>query len=133
MWILLGGAIAAYIYAKQLPPGVEFSSGQAAICGLLAGLFGALFGTFLSYLFKAVFDLDPMRQIIQGVLEARSDMSPEMEEVFESLQDEDVYGSATMFVLFFMSLLIDTIFGTLGGIIGGAIVRKKSNKNVSKK
>jgi len=133
MWILLGGAVSAYLYAKQLTPKMAFSSGQAAVCGLLAGLFGALFSTFLGYLFKLVFDMDPMRQLVQGILESRSNMTPEMEEVFETIQEEDFYGSATMYIILFGNLVVDTIFGTLGGIIGGAIVKKKRNDHATKK
>ena len=84
MWILLGGAVGAYFYSKQLPSGTELTSGDGAMVGLLSGLFGALFGTFLAYFFMAIGDINPARDFLEGLLESRSDLSPEVEDFLDT-------------------------------------------------
>ena len=65
MWVILGGFIAAYLYQKDLPEGQPFNPGDGAIIGLLAGVFGALFGTLISVLFMAIGDFHPFNQITE--------------------------------------------------------------------
>lgn len=125
MWILLGGFLGAYLYWRELPPGLEFSSGEGAVVGLLSGIFGALFGTFLGYFFMAVAGFNPGQEILQSLLESRADLSPELEELLEEFQRRGGLSPFFIFVGLFFSLIIDSIFGTVGGIIGAAILRKK--------
>ena len=126
MWILLGGAVGAYFYSKQLPSGTELTSGDGAMVGLLSGLFGALFGTFLAYFFMAIGDINPARDFLEGLLESRSDLSPEVEDFLDELHETDYMSPAFAFVGLMFSLVIDAIFGTLGGLLGAAIFRKRS-------
>ncbi|MFH1940899.1 MAG: hypothetical protein ABIL68_02250, partial [bacterium] len=131
MWILLGGFVGVYLYQRDLPPGIEFSSGQGALVGLLSGIFGALFGTFLTYFFFAVWGFNPGQDIIQNILESRGDLSPEVENLLQDLQDKGGINPFFVFIGLFFSLIIDSIFGTVGGIIGAAIFKKKKNSDRS--
>lgn len=127
MWLLLGGAIAAYFYSKELPPGSEFPAGEGAIVGLLAGVFGALFGTFLSYLFMAI-GMAPGREILTSILESRGDISPDVRDLLKQLRDQGDLSPLFVFIGLFVSLIIDSIFGMIGGILGAAILRKRLQK-----
>lgn len=125
MWILLGGFLGAYLYKRELPPGQEFPSGEGALVGLLSGIFGALFGTFLSYLFMAFGGFNPGQEIIQNFLASRGDLSPELEDFLENIQDGGGISPVFVFVGLFFSLIIDSIFGTIGGIIGAAVFKNR--------
>lgn len=125
MWILLGGAVGAFFYWRGLPSGSPFTSGDGAIVGLLSGIFGALFATFLGYFFMAIGDFNPAKDILEGLLESRGDLSPEVEEFLEELQGSGFVSPVFVFIGFFLNLFIDAIFGTIGGIIGAAILSKR--------
>ncbi len=126
MWVLLGGAVGAYFYARELPDGTPITSGEGALVGLLSGIFGALFGTFLGYFFMAMGGVNPAREIIANVLENRSDISPEVEDILEALQDEGFVSPIFVFIGLIFSAVINSIFGTVGGIISASIFRKKT-------
>ena len=125
MWILLGGAVGVYFYQRDFPPGSTFTSGDGAIVGLLSGIFGALFSTFLGYFFMAIGDFNPAKDILEGLLESRGDLSPEVEELLEDLQDSGFISPFFVFIGFFFNLIIDALFGTIGGVIGAAIFGKR--------
>lgn len=126
MWVLLGGFTAAYLYKRRLPPESELETGDAALTGLLAGIFGALFGTFLSYVFMAIGGINPSERILQRLMESRSDLSPEVEELLDSLEGVESMNPFFVMIMLFFSLIIDAIFGTLGGLLGAALLKKKT-------
>ena len=125
MWVVLGGAVGAYFYWRELPPERVFSSGEGAVVGLLSGVFGALFGTFLGYFFMAVVGFNPAQEFLQTLLESGWDISPEVEEALEVLQDRGGVSPFFVFAGLFFSLIIDSLFGAVGGIIGAALFRKR--------
>jgi hypothetical protein len=125
MWVLLGGGLAVFLYQKDLPPDAEFPSGDAAIVGLLAGLFGALFGTFLTYFFMAIWGFEFQQGLIDWILESGEELTPEVEDFLYDLRDSEGLNMMFVFIRLFGSLLINSIFGLLGGILGHAIFKKK--------
>lgn len=127
MWVILGGFIAAYLYQKDLPEGQPFNPGDGAIIGLLAGVFGALFGTLISVLFMAIGDFHPFNQIMEGLLDYRGDLSAELEQILEDIQYGEGFTPFFVVMALFFSLIIDCIFGLLGGIIGAAVFKKKNS------
>ena len=128
MWILLGGGVGAYFYWRQLPPGSEFPVSEGAIVGLLSGVFGALFSTFLGYFFLAI-GANPGSEIIQSILESRADLSPEFEDLLDEIHERGYVSPLFVFIGLLFSLVIDSIFGLIGGIIGAAIFRKRGQTN----
>jgi hypothetical protein len=132
MWILLGGAVGAYFYWRELPPGSDFNSGDGALVGLLSGIFGALFGTVLGYFFIAFWSFNPAREILESFLESSEDVPPEFEDFLEALQEGGTSSAFFAFIGLFFSLVIDSIFGTLGGIIGTALLKKRKRPSETK-
>jgi hypothetical protein len=124
MWVLLGGGIAAYLYRKDFPPEREFTMGEGAVVGLIAGLFGALFTTLLTYFFE-ILGLDPGQEFLRSFIESRQDLSPELKQFFDSFQDGGGMEPMFVFIGLFFSIIIDSIFGTLGGLLGTAILGKR--------
>lgn len=129
MWILLGGVLGAYLYRREFPPGHEFSSREGAVVGFLSGIFGALFFTFLTYFFWAVVGFKPGHEFLQSILESRGDISPEIEEFIGKLQEKGGLNPLIVFVQLLLSLIIYSIFGTIGGIIGASIFKKRGKRD----
>jgi hypothetical protein len=125
MWILLGGGVGAFFYWRQLPPGTEFSAGDGAIVGLLSGIFGALLSTFLVSFFMATVGSGSLQDFFTGILESQSDLSPEAEDLLDELSDQEFLSPIFILIYLFFALIIDAVFGTLGGILGAAIFRKR--------
>lgn len=129
LWILAGGALAAYMYSRELPGDISITGGDGAVAGLLAGIFGALFASILGYLFMSMGDVEVLNRVFENVLRDRSDLSPEVDELMRSLRSGESLSPIYMLVGLFFSLIINAVFGTLGGLIGAAMFKKKAPVN----
>jgi hypothetical protein len=128
MWVILGGALAAYLYSKSLPPSSEFTSGDGAFLGFLAGLFGALFGALLGLLFVSLLDINPGRDFLDAIMNAGDDFPDEFESYIEDFdRSGGVHPVFAMLGLTF-TLIINSIFSTLGGLIAASLLRKMDNR-----
>jgi hypothetical protein len=123
MWILGGGALAAYMLTRQRS-GVTY--GDGAFVGVLSGLFGAVITTIASI---------PMRLLAPGVFEAQQAAieeafrdTPEFQGPFRDfiLQIASPEVSAlTLGFTFFMSVLFYAMFAMIGGIVTVAVLNRK--------
>jgi len=125
LWILLGGAIAAFMYHKEIPTGQPFSGGDGAKVGLLAGIFGALFGAVLGYIFMSMGDGDFVSKVLEGLMNSNQDFGPEMDELMAGLSDTGNLSPMYMMIGLFFSIVLNVVFGALGGMIGASMIRKK--------
>jgi hypothetical protein len=117
LWILGGGAVAAYL-AQQQHPG-PFGLMDGARVGFRAGIFGAVVWLFAS----AVVDLmvAPLQQSAADfMLRSATDIPPEVRTWLE-----DVGNSASlparMIIGLFFQLFIAAPFAALGGLLGAAV------------
>jgi hypothetical protein len=120
--ILLGGAMAVFFYQKDLTPDhPPMTNSDAVQLGLLAGVFGALIGSAISAAIMAAFG-NVAGQMIKSMMEQYSDQMPPgtMEKFEEGLKQN---GFSFLQVIF--ALLLDSLFGLLGGLIGFAIWKPK--------
>lgn len=125
--IIGGGFLAAFLYLKEAPPTAAAPYGDGAVLGLLAGVFGALTATVIGI---------PLRLLMM-----RIGFQPDMAQLEEALQNADLPPQALEFIQQFLSggglglfailislitsLIIYSIFGLVGGIIGVAVLHKK--------
>lgn len=124
MWVLFGGGLAAYLYSRELPPDQLLSSGDGALVGLIAGLFGALFTTLLSSLFILIgFQFSP--EIFSEFMESSQDMPSEFRDLMKNWTSGGGLGSFMVIMNLFINIIADSIFGTLGGLLGAAIFAKQ--------
>ncbi len=125
MWVLLGGAVGAYAYKRQLPARSELSAGEGALVGLLSGIFGSLFGALLSYLFLAIFGEMAFSFVRNLIMSRSEDVTPEVKDWLETLMKQGGFNLLWVLVKLFFELVVYSIFGTLGGMIGAALFGKK--------
>jgi hypothetical protein len=125
--ILLGGFLSVLFYTREAPPGtLQLTSGDALQLGVLAGLFGAFIETALhAAVLGSVGNIvgETLRQALEGM----GDMIPP--EALDQL-DRAFGGLATLtplaiFFSFLKSIIINPVFGLLGGLIGYAVFKPK--------
>jgi hypothetical protein len=120
--VLLGGALSVFFYKKDLKPDQPpLASGTAIQLGALSGVFGAIIGTAIAAAIMAAFG-NVSRQFLASFLEGFRDQMPS--EAFDQALRGLESGGFTMLTLI-VSLIIDTLFGLLGGLIGFAIWKPK--------
>ncbi|HEY6191332.1 MAG TPA: hypothetical protein VI215_03295 [Bacteroidota bacterium] len=123
--VLLGGFLAVMFYKKNFtadsPP---FNSADCLAVGTMAGVVGAFVGTILSLIFAAIFG-DVARELLLNLLKNSSlQFPPDLLDKIEESIREGRSGFRMVFQ-FGSSLVIDTIFGLLGGLIGYSILKPK--------
>jgi len=108
--VIGGGLLAVYLYRKDLDPNQPMTMGEGAMLGLLAGLIGAVIGSVLSAVFSTA-SFDFLYRLSEYVDE------PELDEFLEEM-DPSMLTGGLFFFGFLMSLIIDGLFGVIGGLLG---------------
>ena len=117
LWILGGGAIAAYL-AQQEHPG-PFGLMDGARVGFRAGIFGAVIWLFASTVVDLM--LAPLQQSAADfMLRTATDIPPEVRTWLEDL-DNTASLPARMIIGFFFQLFVAAPFAALGGLLGAAM------------
>ena len=117
LWILGGGAIAAYL-AQQQHPG-PFGLMDGARVGFRAGVFGAVIWLFASAVVDVI--VAPLQQSVADLmLRSATDVPPEVREWLENVGNSASL-PARMIVGFFFQLFIAAPFAALGGLLGAAV------------
>jgi len=122
LWILAGGAIAAYL-AQQRHPG-PFGLMDGARVGFRAGIFGAV----IWLLASTVVDLlvAPLQQSAADfMLRSATDVPPEVREWLENIGNSASL-PARMIVGFFFQLFVAAPFAALGGLLGAAVFARSA-------
>jgi len=120
LWIIGGAVLASYLLAKD--SSVALTAGDGAIVGIFTGIVAAVVDAIISIPFHAANEAF-VRRIMEGIAE----YAEEMPSGWESWVEKGTYGtSASMFFLgLLISVVIFSILGALGGIIGVSLFGKK--------
>ncbi len=126
LWVVAGGGVAAYLLQQnQTQP---ITPGDGALVGLFAGLIGAGVGFVISIPLSLM--MAPMQQaVVQRILENAGDMPPALRQLLENMSaPRSAAGLMGMLVIrvtiFMFTLVIWSIFSTLGGLLGAVIFKK---------
>jgi hypothetical protein len=119
LWILGGGAIAAYL-DQQNHPSLPITVGRGAMAGAAAGLVSAFVWLVVSMAIQSI--MGPMMaRVAEGFLSAARDIPPEARDIIEGIgQGGSPLGMA---IGFFFMLCVGTIFSAIGGAIGATFFR----------
>jgi hypothetical protein len=120
LWVIGGGALAAYLMQQNYPYPVSAADG--ALVGLLAGVFGGILGALLSVPIEMM--VGPVQQrMLERLILSNPDVPEETRAMFENMaargQSAVVFGFRLVF-----GALIGAIFGMLGGLLGVALFKK---------
>jgi hypothetical protein len=119
LWVLLGGGLAAYLRQQNTP--YQITPGEGALVGLIAGLIGAAVGTVLSIPLNMMMSgAMGGQEAIERALSNNPDIPPEFREVIERFVSSPV----RWVFAFLVSVVVDTAFGALGGLLGVVLFKK---------
>jgi uncharacterized membrane protein YeaQ/YmgE (transglycosylase-associated protein family) len=117
LWVILGGALAAYLRQQNSP--YQIDAAEGALVGLMAGLVGAVVGSIVAVPLQMM--AGPFQQqMIERILSQNPDVTPEMRDMMQRLTAT----SGLWIVGLIISLVVYSIFGVLGGLLGVAVFKK---------
>ncbi len=119
LWVLMGGALAVYLRQQNSPYSVPASEG--ALVGLLAGLIGGLVAGVLSIPLQAMTS-GFQHQILERILSSNPEMPTEARDAMERWAT----GYALRTVGALINVVVFTVFGMLGGLLGVAVFKKNA-------
>jgi hypothetical protein len=130
LWVVSGGAIAAYLLQQGQAAPVTPSDG--ALIGLMAGVIGAFVRFFVAIPIDIL--LAPMEQaMLQRVIDMGS-VPPELRDVIERYSRNGNMGGIYFIVSHAIGLMfwlfVDAVFSTIGGLLGATIFRKTTPPGV---
>ena len=121
MWVVAGGALAAYLMQQNYPYAITAADG--ALVGLLAGLIGGIIGVAIAVPIELM--MGPVQQrILERFVLSNPDVPPETKTMIENMAARGVIGVMVV-VRAVISAFIGMIFGMLGGLLGVALFKKK--------
>jgi hypothetical protein len=117
LWVLVGGALAAYLRQQNHP--YQIDAAEGAIVGLMAGVIGGVAYSILSIPFEML--AGPyQQQWMERMMADNPDITPEMRDMFTRLTTS----SGLKVIGMLISVVIYSVFGMLGGLIGAAMFKK---------
>ena len=117
LWVVAGGALATYLRQQNSPYALPASEG--ALVGLLAGLVGGVVAAVLSIPLQAMTG-GMQQQILERVISSNPDMPSEIRDAVERVAT----GSALRTAGLLIGIVVDLVFGMLGGLLGVAMFKK---------
>ncbi len=121
LWIVGGGMLTAYLLQRDQPQ--PLALGEGAVNGLLAGVVGSFVYVVVSIPIDIV-TAPLQRRMMEFVMDANSDMPPEVREMLESFGAESLVVSVAIDFLFM--LFAGAVFASLGGLFGVLLFRPSS-------
>ncbi len=119
MWVIGGGVLAVYL--RRQNASVAITSADGALLGLMAGAIGAIVGALISIPVQML--MGPMMQnVLERALSANQDLPPELRDAmtrFGTMSGYAVVGAL-------LNLVVYSIFGLLGGLLGVAIFNRNA-------
>jgi hypothetical protein len=116
LWVISGGALAAYLRQQSSP--VQIDVAEGALVGLIAGAVGGVLASVLAIPFQALLG-DSQRQAMEWVVN-NPEMPAEAREALERFSTAPAFQVAGLLI----RVVVDAIFGLLGGLLGVALFKK---------
>ncbi|MFQ5740516.1 MAG: hypothetical protein ACE5JX_16035 [Acidobacteriota bacterium] len=127
MLVLSGGILASFMYVRKYPPHLpQPTFADGALLGALAGAVGAVVDTLveipLSFIKGHILGLGFEDEL--GNLLANQDIPPALRNLLEGMISGG-FSLGLILVGFLFSLVIFTLFGAIGGVVGIALFGKR--------
>ena len=117
LWVLVGGALAAYLRQQNNP--YQINAAEGAIVGLMAGAIGGAIYSVLSIPVQMI--TGPIQQQwMERILANNPDVTPEMRDMVERM----AMSSGAKLIGMIVSVVVYSLFGLLGGLIGVAVFKR---------
>ena len=113
LWIISGGALAAYLEQQNQPQSLTLA--QGARVGLIAGIIGAVLWLLLDSVLSPI-----QARFVGEVMRNARDLPPELQDLLETVEAGQGPGIVYAFVLMCLCVIVAAI----GGMIGAAYFKK---------
>ena len=122
-WVIGGGVLAAYLYVKGTS--VPVTLGRGVALGLLTGIIGTItFALFSIPIFFFGPGMSIMEQVRQSIEQAPN-VPPQTRQLLQSFSARGGFGTIIYALGFIFTLVIFSLFGMVGGMIGVALFEKR--------
>lgn len=122
LWVVAGGVLTVYLRQQNTPMAIQPSEG--ALMGLIAGAIGGVIAGILGYAVAMM--MGPWQnEFMRRILEANQDTPPEVREMMERMMSGGAMGAVAIMGML-MNVVIYSVFGLLGGLLGTAIFKKNA-------
>ncbi len=120
LWVVAGGLLAAWLLQQNYPYAI--TTGDGALVGLLAGLFGAIVTTIIQAMLAPVQrDLDLM--ILGRLAGMAGDIPPVVQDAIEQRRSGPALTVVSVVGGLVLMLIIGPLFSMLGGLLGAALFK----------
>ena len=131
LWVVSGGVVAAYLLHQQQQ--TPIAPADAALAGLLAGLFGAVVTVVVSLPLDLI--VGPMyRELAQRAIDMAGSMPPDLRDVLDRVSRRGPPTLAFLIIAKAVSLMVwcflGAIFSTIGGLLGHVMFKKTLSPGV---
>jgi hypothetical protein len=125
MWIVGGGALAAYMLRKQTARRLTY--GDGAFAGVLSGLFGAVGMTMISIPLRLLAPqiFESQRLLLEEAFRETPELQGPLRDLLIQLVSPEI-SAITLAFTFFGNVLVNSIFAMIGGIAATALMNRKS-------
>jgi len=132
--IILGGAIGAMAYNKQLRSiNLIITPKDGVITGLLSGILSAIIVTGINLIIVLYSNQNPISEVLEMVKTFSKDLPQEVYDQMNQFSSEfEKYGYSPTLTLvsLFLNLIIYPLFASLGGLLVALLNKSKINKNI---
>ena len=126
MWVIGGGALAAWLLRKNHPRGpAAVTYGDGAFVGVLSGSFGAIVATVISVPVRLLTSAETLRDQRELFEETFAELEAPLRELLLRLLTPEI-SFVTILVTFFINLVTFSLFAMIGGILLVAAVKKRT-------
>lgn len=128
LWVVSGGALAAYLLQQSTTRAITVAEGM--FVGLIAGVLGAVIGAPISWISQALMgNIVDNAALIDRIMENAGNIPPEMREAIERAKAggfaAGAAGVGMAIIGLLVSLVVYSIFATLGGLVGALLFKKE--------
>jgi len=126
LWVVLGGALATYLYIRQSPTPVDM--GEGAVIGLLAGVFGTIVQILVGVPVAILMGYPVQRMLVNLIERMNPEKAEEyrqrIEEVMAMPFSQQFFASAFS-VGTLLVLVITAVFALVGGLVAVPLFEKR--------
>ena len=120
LWVVVGGALTVYMMQQGRETPVE--SAEAALQGLLAGVFGGVILVLALVMFPGSILGADFADRVREAVEANADAPPEARQIVQNI----VGGAGLSIILGIVTIPVYAVIAMLGALLGLPIFRKKT-------
>jgi hypothetical protein len=119
LWVVSGGVLATYLRQQNTP--YQIDAAEGALVGLMAGAIGGVISSVLSIPMQMM--MGPMQaEWMEEILSNNPDVPSELRDMMTRV----AAGPAIQVVTMVISVIVSTVFGMAGGLLGVAIFKKNA-------